>query len=163
VGAVGGWENCGNQPIEGVDVTTIKLSYADLTALADNLKVVLDEFQNAKINAHDAAGLVGDGRLAACVEDFTARWLATLDELAGSLTSLQDTVATVVASFSDADRQLQCSLGEASPPPREPVNFDLNGGILRAPWLENRKPGDGPDVCVPPRNPDGSLKYGGRK
>ena len=123
----------------------IKMSFTEISLLAYNLKVILDEIRNAETNADTAAEATGHDDLARHVRDFANRWKIKRDEMVESLEGLQAAVETIVETFTDVDKQLGCSLsGEGD-----------GGGTSSGDGTPSSAPSDAPSVGGPSLGPSG--------
>lgn len=95
----------------------IQLDMADLTALADDLATVIDEFERAKANAGEAARATGHKELRRKVEEFATAWDLRREVMLENIKVLQQTIAQIAETFSEVDAELAKALEESAQDP----------------------------------------------
>lgn len=97
----------------------IQLDMADLEALASDLAAVIDEFEEAKSNASEAAEATGHSDLADKVNGFANKWSITRGKMIEDIKALQQTIQMITENFQTADEDMARALEESAqdPPP----------------------------------------------
>lgn len=109
----------------------IKLDMDDLKALASDLRIVIEEFENANDNADDTADATGERELAGKVRGFASKWKIRRGKMIETIETLQQTIQTITETFEEADQDMARALEEAAEDPGslpEPVGASGGGG-----------------------------------
>lgn len=104
----------------------IQLDMSALSELAHDLASVIDEFEKANDNARGTADATGSRELADRVRDFAQGWNIRRGKMIEDITTLQETIAAIVATFTEADEDMARALEEAVENPTPAA--DVPGG-----------------------------------
>ena len=101
----------------------IQLDMEKLRALASDLALVLEEFDNANGHADAAAEATGHDKLAGKVRDFAGSWNIRRGKMIEDITNLQSVIQMVAENFEEADAELARALDEAAEDPASVKNI----------------------------------------
>ena len=89
------------------------LDMTELTQLAEDLKAITDELEDADSNASEAAEATGHDELSSRVNDFADKWRIKREDMLADVSTLSGMINTIVENFGQVDRDLARAL-EAS-------------------------------------------------
>lgn len=90
------------------------LDMNQLTQLADDLKTITSELENADSNASEAAEATGDDELRGKVNDFADKWRIKREEMLADVANLSGMINTIVENFGQVDKDLAKALEDAA-------------------------------------------------
>lgn len=91
------------------------LDMNQLTQLAEDLKTITSELEDADSNASEAAEATGHDELRGRVNDFADKWRIKREEMLADVSTLSGMINTIVENFGQVDRDLAKALeGSAS-------------------------------------------------
>ena|ERR1700712_3194965 len=92
----------------------LQVNTSDLRDIANSLKLIGDEFQDANDNSDTLADAVGDDNLASHIKDFASNWDVRRKDFVDKISKLQKKVEDGAGQFESTDQQYADALTKNS-------------------------------------------------
>jgi uncharacterized protein YukE len=92
----------------------LSIDMDELRTLAEDLKTIKEEFEDADDHAEDAANATGHDDLRDKVNDFADKWRIKREEMTENVVKLQGIVQQISDTFTQVDTELAKALEDAA-------------------------------------------------